>query len=262
MNQRLVDGARPLFLIGCPRSGTTFAANLVNAHPEVLLTSETAAFMLLDDVIKRSDAGIRSGITYGKQYNKLLSSMLSDSYRLLLETFYERIAREQKRDYLSYWGEKHPHLHDCIERIDAVFPDACYIYLVRDPRDSTCSIAEMVSVDYLSAIGNWKTFADAYESFVDGLAPERVLTVRYEDMVGDYYGAAERIFDWLDLPVAAEVLAFLHRSKSVDAHATGRRRDFAKVSRGRWQQRLKKEELIATRALVGDFMDKYSYTDS
>lgn len=256
---RLLGGARPLFLIGCPRSGTTFTANLLNSHPEVLMTSETAAFMLANDVIKKASEGISAGINYGKQYHKLLAATLADNYRALLEAYYERIAREQERSYLSYWGEKHPHMYECIDRVDAAFPDACYIYVVRDPRDSACSIADMGGVAYIPALENWKQFSDAYEAFVSTIAPERILTIRYEDLVDDYYASANRIFTWLDLPVAAQVLEFVHASKGTDAHATTVRKNFAAQSRGRWQQRITTEDLAATKALVGGFMDKYRY---
>lgn len=257
----LLGGASPLFLIGCPRSGTTFTANLLNSHPEVLMTSETAAFMLADDVIGKASNGIKSGIVYGKQYHTLLAEMLAENYRPLLEAYYERIAREQGRTYLSYWGEKHPHMYECIGRVDAAFPDARYIYVVRDPRDSACSIADMGKVAYMDALRNWKAFSDAYEAFVSTVARERILTIRYEDIVENYYAAAHRVFTWLDLPVAAQVLEFVHASKGTDAHATTVRKNFAAESRGRWQQKITKEDLAATKALVGEFMDKYGYGD-
>jgi hypothetical protein len=258
---RLLGGARPLFLIGCPRSGTTFTANLLNAHPEVLMTSETAAFMLADHVIKGAESGIKAGINYGKQYHKLLAGMLAEHYRSLLEAFYERIAQEQGRSYLSFWGEKHPHMHECLDRVDVAFPDACYVYIVRDPRDSACSIADMINVPYMHALENWKVFSDAYEKFVSGLAPERVLTVRYEDMVENYYAAAKQIFNWLGLPVAANVLEFVHASKGTDAHAINVRKDFASSSKGRWQGRISEEDLAGTKRLVGAFMERYQYGD-
>lgn len=257
----LLGGARPLFIIGCPRSGTTFTANLLASHPEVLMTSETAAFMLLDDLIDKTSQGIKSGINYGKQHHELLSRMLAENYRPLLEAFYERIAREQGRSFLSYWGEKHPHMYECIDRVDAAFPDACYIYVVRDPRDSACSIADMGKVGYLEALENWKAFSDAYEAFASSVAQERILTIRYEDVVENYYAAANRMFTWLDLPVASGVLEFVHESKGKDAHATNVRKDFASESRGRWQQRVAQDDLAATRNLVGAFMDKYQYGD-
>ena len=98
--------ARPLFLIGCPRSGTTFTTRLLNSHPRLLLTNESAVFMLLDDIIKKSGKGIASGILYGKDYHTLLSSLMSDNYRRLIESFYSRIAGVEGRAKLDYWGEK------------------------------------------------------------------------------------------------------------------------------------------------------------
>lgn len=254
-----LPGARPLFLIGCPRSGTTFTANLLNSHPEVLMTSETAAFILADDVIKKARKGVVSGINYGKQYHGLLAEMLARSYRPMIEAYYERIASEQQRGYLSYWGEKHPHMHECLERVEADFPDACYVYVVRDPRDSTCSIADMIGTDYASAINNWKVFSDAYEAFVANLAPDRLMTLRYEDIVGDYYSAANAVFGWLQLPIAAQVLEFIHSAKDIDAHTTRTKRDFVTESVGRWKTQLDSKDIDLTNALVGDYLDKYGY---
>lgn len=259
VSKPLLPGARPLFLIGCPRSGTTFTANLLNSHPEVLMTSETAVFILADDIIKKAREGVASGINYGKQYHGLLSDMLARNYRSLIEAYYERIADEQQRQYLSYWGEKHPHMHECIDRVEAEFPGARYVYIVRDPRDSACSIADMIGVDYVSAINNWKVFADAYEAFVATLAPNRVLTLRYEDIVDDYYAAATTVFKWLELPIAAQVLDFIHAAKDIDAHTTRTKKNFVAKSIGRWKGRLGSNDIDLTNALVGDYLDKYGY---
>ena len=49
--EALPDGARPLFLLGAPRSGTTYAARLLDAHPEVLMTDEVRVFTFFEHAV-------------------------------------------------------------------------------------------------------------------------------------------------------------------------------------------------------------------
>jgi hypothetical protein len=44
----------PLFIVGSPRSGTTFLCSVLNAHPLIQLTNECRIFALLKDTL---DAG-------------------------------------------------------------------------------------------------------------------------------------------------------------------------------------------------------------
>ena len=100
--------ATPLFPIGIPRSGTTFLAKALNSHPEVLMTNETAVFILLNETIKNSRIGIKAGILYGKQYHNLWAEHLSENAKELIESFYAKICRENNIGRLKYWGDKHP----------------------------------------------------------------------------------------------------------------------------------------------------------
>ena len=60
----LLAGARPLFLIGSPRSGTTLLAKILNSHPRVLITNETAVFLQLDENIRKSRRGWGWGVIF------------------------------------------------------------------------------------------------------------------------------------------------------------------------------------------------------
>jgi len=216
--------------------------------------------MLLDDIIKKSGKGIASGILYGKDYHTLLSSLMSDNYRRLIESFYSRIAGVEGRAKLDYWGEKHPHLNLCLDRLDEQFPDARYIYSVRDPRDSALSIAKMRSVSFEDALDNWSRFSRRYEEFARGKGPETVLVTRYEDMVRGYRAEADRIFAWLGMETSAEVVSFLETSKSIDAHSGGKARDFSAESVGRWTRTLTESQVSHAAAETGEFLEKYGYS--
>ena len=44
--------SQPLFVIGSPRSGTTFFVQMLNCHPAIYITNETRIFVLLKDMIE------------------------------------------------------------------------------------------------------------------------------------------------------------------------------------------------------------------
>ena len=106
--------ATPLFLIGAPRSGTTILARLLNAHGQILLTNESAVFLQLNAIVAKSREGVRSGILFGKAYHELWAAHLRSQVKALVEPFYGRIARQEGKEQPKYWGEKHPHLKDCL----------------------------------------------------------------------------------------------------------------------------------------------------
>ena len=163
--QARLAGARPLFLIGAPRSGTTILSNLLNAHAEVLLTNETAVFLQLNAVIEKRGLCALAGIPFGRAYRELWAENLRERSKRLIESYYERIAAHERRESIKYWGEKHPHLHTCLHYVSELYPDAFYIYAVRDPRDVACSIAQMNGVAVGRAVDSCSRFIDVYEPF-------------------------------------------------------------------------------------------------
>ena len=261
--QARLAGARPLFLIGAPRSGTTILSNLLNAHAEVLLTNETAVFLQLNAVIEKRRLCARAGIPFGRAYRDLWAGNLREQSKRLIESYYERIAAHESRENLKYWGEKHPHLHTCLHYVSELYPDAIYIYAVRDPRDVACSIAQMNGIAVGRAIENCSRFIDEYESFVASLAPVRVKVVRYEDLVIDYESVLSdtlRVLG-LDLDEASREYLRLHANR--DAHKPGQhpRRDidFSKRSVERWTRDMTRDEQSHAWTKFNGFINRHGY---
>lgn len=267
----LIHNARPLFLLGTPRSGTTLLARLLNAHRRVLMTNETAVMLQLGDMISRSERGSQAGILFGKQYHELWARHLSSRSRELIETYYARIADEQGRRDLAYWGEKHPHNCHCLDLIASNWPQARYIYLVRDPRDAGLSIAAMLDKPFRTSLENWKTFSDRYEAFADELPEQQCLRLRYEDLVDDYAGVTRRFLRWLGLDLDEGVEQYIESYKDVDAHSVAplmeqgreprprQKCDYRRKAVERWKKRLSRRDVRFATKLVGSFLEKYGY---
>lgn len=259
----LIRHARPLFLIGVPRSGTTLLARILNSHPEILLSNETAVFLLLNEIIAKSYKGVQSGILYGKQDHELWARYLDTRARDMIQEYYAQIAAKEKRTSLVYWGEKHPHLFQCLDWLQKHFSEALYIYIVRDPRDAACSIAEMNKVTHRSSLMNIRIFVRQYEKFVSLCPEDRVLSIQYEDLVSDYTGVTRRILDRLGLAISPEVDQFIEKYKDVDSHNVKSfrliKRNFKEGSVGRWKKEMNEEDVAFAEQELNAYLQKYGY---
>ena len=251
------ENARPLFVIAPPRSGTTMLTRVINSHPRILLTNETSVLLQLAENIQKSRIGRKAGMIYGKNSGDQWASVLESASDELVADFYNRLATEQGKRELVFWGEKHPHFNRCLEFLTRRYPDATYVYVIRDPRDSVCSIADMTGNGVEAACRVWKKISDAYEDFVTSSPPERqIVTVVYEKFIADYDDRAEAMFLELGVDYATEARNYVREYSSVDAHSsssfvfkgaaklkkTARTHDYADKSVSRWKRDLSEAE--------------------
>jgi hypothetical protein len=119
---------RPIFLIGCPRSGTSISAVLFGRHPGVANFSEAGEIW---DPRAYADPEANHHWTAA-------DVTLEDAARLHDRFEFARRVRRRKR-FLN----KHPRNSVRIEYLQAVFPDALFIHVIRDGRAVVRSMLEM-----------------------------------------------------------------------------------------------------------------------
>lgn len=272
----ILAGAKPLFLFGAARSGTTFLCRILNAHPKVIMTNESAVFLQLGELIRRSHIGISEGIIFGKSYYKVWSEVLRDESRRLVEQFYAQVAQQEsdtssESSQVSYYGDKHPHLFTCFDLLEQVYQDAVYIHLARDPRDAALSIAKMSGDSYQDSLRNWKIFDDHNRVFIERTDPSLIRCVKYEDLVENPIGVTKTLFQSLGLDQHQRVVQYLEEYASVDAHtikdrdgsdAGGNTDAFVQrtnLNLGRWKEALTQEDQEFTDELICDALNHYGY---
>lgn len=151
------------FLVGCPRSGTTYLQSLIAAHPQVASFPETHFFRAVGNQ-PRSRLGLAS--RRGRERDRLarflaqinrpdLGALIprhSPFIRPYVHAFVrllDTLALEQGRDY---WLEKTPdHIH-YIAHIQHYIPAARFIHLVRHGPDTVASLYAVLR-DYPDAWG-------------------------------------------------------------------------------------------------------------
>jgi len=258
--------ARPLFIVGAPRSGTTFLHQVVNAHTQVMISDELRVVSWLVQEAKKLGEGFeKHGNPYPFNHGKDFAAYLMGNAGTLIRPFYLKLAEgfPDKRD-IKYWGDKYPHYDEIIDVMGSVFPRARYIFIHRDLRDVICSVkkghgwdirrsAEYVTVIYARYIRKLGELNDRKV-----LGPEAVFHVGYERFADRTWEYATQIFRWLNVeidPTMETVVTDIratqsHSARKVGSGSTQKVKFDRNKSLGRWRNDLSDDEIAQMNAVL------------
>ncbi len=212
---------KPVFIIGCPRSGTSITADMFAIHPHVANWSEAGEIWDPDTY-------------YDPQANHHWDASMvtkEDAARLHAWFEYYRQRRGKQR-----FMNKHPRNSVRIGYIDRVFPDAFFIHVIRDGRAVVNSIVNKIQKDpFRQEIPfgnfckppNWREFlrdnpveqaALQWREIVRFILDQRenlenrYYELRYEDLCRDPRGTLASAFSFVELLATEETMASLPRS--------------------------------------------------
>ena len=188
----------PLFIVGCSRSGTTLLQQMLNAHPRIAITPEThfmpfywakagqygdlgdeAAFRrLVEDIVATGD--LRE---WGLSADEFRAAAWAGerTFAAVLGTILDLFARVKNADIR---GEKSPSHVLYVGEIKKVFPEACFVHMVRDPRAVVNSRREQ-SWCPKGIRENTLFWVEQVSAGVNGARKlgRDWITVRYEDLI-------------------------------------------------------------------------------
>lgn len=196
-----LGGAEFVFLVGCPRSGTTWLQALLASHPEVMTGPEThffASFAPLEKAFLHA-SGRRAGL---QEYWSA-----DDFYGVTRTLFTSLVSRlPQPRVHPRVFLEKTPQHGEHARFISRVLPGARFLHLVRDPRAVVASLLRAssgwgdawapASVD--DATHLWLHHIREARKIRE-LDPGRYAEVRYEDLRADPEAGLRRLLGFLGL---------------------------------------------------------------
>lgn len=272
---------KSVFVVGCPRSGTTWVQLLLQQHPDVVTAPETQVFAFYLDRLRRQWSQEHGGPGAEHQGRAGLCRLLSDEEfddlcrtvaKLVLLKIFERDPS------VSTVVEKSPKHALFVSWIHRLFPHAFFLHVIRDPRDA---VASMLAAGETWGAG-WapKSVVDAsrrwcanVESAMEGRdLGDRYLEVRFEDLKEDAAGQLSRIHGWLDLETdramcdaAAEACSLSRLKKadpSDDVPLPGERSPedfFRKGESGSWRSDLTGSQARVVEHLCGALMETLGY---
>ena len=219
------DSARPVFVVGMPRSGTSLAEQIIASHPAAHGAGELTFWKR--QMVEQT--GIRQGI-------------LSQPVRVKTAEAYLGVLKGHSAEALRVI-DKAPVNSDFLGIIYSVFPNARVIYMQRDPIDTCLSCYFQHFMSGLNFTLDLSDLAHYYREHQRLMAHWRavlpagfILDVPYEQLVADQEGWSRKMLQFIGLEWDDRCLKFHENTRQVmTASAWQVRQKIYSSSVARWR---------------------------
>ncbi len=256
---------RPVFVIAPPRSGSTFLFESLVQFPELTAFTDREGTFIWNHLLPHEKRATFSDAIAPEEFGWWRRRLLELSFYILglrgevAKQGYDRALRLIREPRIRYLDKTISNVFR-LDLIKEIFPDAAFVYLVRDPRANLASMltgwcherlrkkvfdryvkaagSEVTSWTYAAPPGwhnmlgmslpevcawSWIQHVEAIRKFRDQGNPGILL--RYEDLVEDAPSVVDALADHLGLRVTPEIRDYLiapPRSRStLSAHRSG-----------------------------------------
>lgn len=217
------QGENVVFIIGSPRSGTTWLQKMLACHPDIETGQESNFFIAYarhlirnweDELADKSGRGGTGLPCYMHE---------QDFYDTIAELFKKIVVQRVLQDDFSnkLFVEKTPSHALVVNQIHRTLPKARFILLVRDPRDVVASMLaaskgwgkDWAPSNVLRAGHMWRVYVRSARESFKSLPPRLWLMLRYEDLYAKTKSLLCAVFTFLNLEIGEEMTArFLERT--------------------------------------------------
>ena len=267
---------RPFFIVGNPRSGTTLMRFMLSSHPRIYIPEETGFLVKLSPLAGRrlSRAEVKKTVERIGRMNVEWLDVVDDHDRFYdslpeprLTYLLDQLYRIRTRPYnAERWGDKGPAYVAHIPALNKIFPDAQFIHMVRDGRDSTVSAlqrwkASMRYLDTYYVMKNWVRNVSAGLAAEEWLGNDRYLEIRYERLVSEPESTLHQICEFLGEKFDPAMLnhpRFAQECKNVAGHYEVYAPTTTK-SVSRWQNDMPEFEQKVSWRVAGEVLEKLGY---
>ena len=199
-----------LFIGGCPRSGTTLLAALLNASPVCRAMPEARfKFALLgEDLLTRKDLEILAA-----DFTFHLWRMPSVIARLEVgaprfQAFDDIVSEALSPDPgIRFYVDHTPRNVRHLPALRHFYPDSRFIHIIRDGRGVWASVKSLPwGPNSPGEAARWWTRSVALGLAAAAICPDSLWTIRYEDLVDRPAEVLQGLCDWLGIPFEPTML--------------------------------------------------------
>lgn len=239
----------PFFILGNPRSGTSMFRLMLNRHSEIVVPPECGYILWYHEAYESVDfltpsvlKAFVSDVCKAKKFetwevghSALLQFLIERKPKrysdacALVHQFYAMSRGKTP----SVWGDKNNYYISESLHILQLYPDAKFLFLIRDPRDVFASYVDLsnlktdskyvprltVSTEEFSE--EWNSNLKHLEALAARLPPEKFKYVRYEDVILEPVATMQGVLDFLGLDLEESVLMPGKDSRFIEREPAG-----------------------------------------
>ena len=286
-SQDLLDRLQPVFIVGAPKSGTTFLYSLLDSHPTALCLLESEVYLFNP----RTNPAGRNPTEAIQEFLRnhggpLYASLDEERFRHHLERQATPLPREgiQRRILralvatvaevsdgrilkpATHFIEKTPGHFKRASEIFRDFPTAKIIHMIRDPRDNYLSLRRRLRDEESLRFSdqNYHPITFVQNRVIAGLEgaahnvarfTDRYRVLFYEDLIHGGKRMVERVRSWIGLEwhenlMVPTLRGELWRGNSFSPDLKGHLEAFDTRPIGRWKRELNRREIVLTEFIV------------
>ncbi len=275
------------FIIGRPRSGTTLVQSLLDVHPNINIPGESPIilrlFMKYKDLKQLDDNTIKLLVDEVKNQPKIenwpmdFDRLKADlekikgpfDYQAFIKVVYLNFQSAFNKDEILSIGDKNPNYSKFPRFLLRIFPDARFIYIIRDYRDNFLSVKKsgllygILPWIMLRWIDSVNVMNKVIKEF-----PDRVYTVRYEDFIQEPDKRLSEMSEFLGVPEYKELLHDYQENKQAAAAYKEKKSEvFHKkiyqpvdaTNFDKWKKQLSEEEIMLLDRIAGTSGEQFGY---
>jgi hypothetical protein len=285
-----------LFIVGCPRSGTTTLQRMLDAHPRIAIIDETQWFVswyekrygvtpegfVLPELVTRLLRKERSAIFRDVDMHirpEELYGLVGEGREILYADFvsvlFNRYGEARGKPLV---GTKNPDYVWKLGTLHALWPEAKFVHIIRDGRDVGLSIMNLRRTKKKAgktpggslAIWNedpvttaalwWEWHVRLGREAGKALGPELYHEVRYEALVAGPGAECEALCAFLGVPYDDAMLRF-HEGRERAAPGLDAKHAWRPVTAGLrdWTSQMPAEDVERFEASAGELLDELGY---
>jgi hypothetical protein len=272
-----------VFVVGCPRSGTTLLQRMLDHHPSLAVANDTHFIPRALEKAGRVEnprltPDLVDAVRHYRRFHRLgldaaavgRAAAHSETYAAFVAALYSEFAHVAGK---PLGGEKTPDYVRRLPLLHALFPWARTIHIFRDGRDTALSILDWAREDKgPGRFRLWRTQPVAvcalwWDALVrcgrrDGLdlGAGRYREVRYEHLVANPRDTMADLLRFLDLPFAPETVTFYEGKTRLDPRLSAKRAWLPPTPGLRdWRAHMPDQDVELFEALAGDLLSSLGY---
>jgi len=267
----------PVFIVGCPRSGTTLLRDLLRSHPRLTFPPESHFIPHLYRAHgnpKTEQEAYRLGAKIlGLHWIKSWSLSLEPSdfakartFRRIVSILFEAWSCKEKK---PRWGDKTPHYVSHLPVLLEIFPSAKILHIYRDGRDVALSWLKTPFEPrntYTAAV-KWCRYVTEGRSAGEALPADSYMEIRYEELLASPEHVMKTACAFINEPFTEAVLkpsrlqrVFFRRR----IFGKGRKRllagsELVRTNSNKWKTQMSRAHRIVFESAAGDMLKTLGY---
>lgn len=276
----------PLFIVGANRSGTTLLRLILNAHSRIAIPDELVYF---DYNFSRGSfrPWHHPGFSQ-EQYEQFVSRFLERNEEALAPLYIDHLKHEilsssafdLREPYAralqawaahhgkQRWGEKTPGNLFYVDLIYDMFPEARFIYMMRDPRAGVDSMNRSVLFSndtVINALNRRKYMQEGLAQLQAAVPPAQRTLLKYEDLVAEPEQTVQALCTFIGEDFEPQMLNFHQdaeqymKPRAVKKFNQAATQPIQKSKIDAWQQNLSPDDIAIIEWICTTSMQEHGY---